>query len=83
MAKIEKAAVDVAKLVAKITRQGRRIEKLEASLAACWDVLAFIRYKSWPTPGLGIGLQAYVMDEAMIPAEQLLPARSKAKPKNK
>lgn len=75
---IPEVLTTVTKLLAKVKRQGRRVERLEVALDACLNLLSDIRYQNWPTEGLGIGLHVHVMDEVLIEAERVLPRSPKA-----
>lgn len=60
----------------------RKIARLQTALESTLDLLGDIRYVTWPTIGLGIGLSPERMDEVMISTERaLLGSKRKYRPR--
>lgn len=65
------AFCDVRKLLGAAARKANALEE---ALSAALNTLTYIRYQTWPTNGLGIGLQPDQMDEVIENAERALNA---------
>jgi hypothetical protein len=54
----------------EVSRNKKKIDRLSKSLNQCLELMAKIRYRNWPTGGIGVSAED--MDEVMYEAELAL-----------
>lgn len=65
-------------MIAEKREDRQNIQRLIDTLDQALDTIAGIRYRDWPTIGLGIGLNAERLDEILLEGERAINAAKRA-----